>query len=118
MQAWQAERLGCFGDPPAYSGSKMMFNMRMSRVNITVPDDVAAQARAAGLNVSRVATAALVEELDRRAKTKALDAYLLQLENKLGSVSAHEQADAVAWADRVLAPTYLSITRDSDQRSP
>ena len=63
-----------------------MFNMRMSRVNITVPDDVAAQARAAGLNVSRVATAALVEELDRRAKTKALDAYLLQLENKLGSL--------------------------------
>ena len=44
-----------------------------------VPDDVAAEARAAGLNVSRVATAALVEELDRRAKTKALDAYLAQL---------------------------------------
>ena len=84
---------------------EMMFNMRMSRVNITVPDDVAAQARAAGLNVSRVATAALVEELDRRAKTKALDAYLLQLENELGPVSAHEQADAVAWAERVLAPT-------------
>ena len=78
--------------------------MRMSRVNITVPDDVAAQARAAGLNVSRLATTALVEELDRRAKTQALDAYLLQLDDELGPISAEEQAEAAAWADRVLTP--------------
>ncbi len=48
----------------------------MARVNITVPDEVVARARAAGLNVSRVATAALVDELDRRAKVEALDAAL------------------------------------------
>ena len=76
----------------------------MSRVNITVPDDVAAEARAAGLNVSRLATAALVEELDRRAKTRALDAYLSHFDAELGPISADEQAEAAAWADRVLAP--------------
>lgn len=78
--------------------------MRMSRVNITVPDDVAAEARAAGLNVSRLATAALVEELDRRAKARALEKYLSQLDDELGPISADEQAEAAAWADRVLAP--------------
>ena len=81
-----------------------VYSMRMSRVNITVPDDVAAQARAAGLNVSRVATAALVEELDRRARTRALDLYLSQLDDELGPISAEEQEEAAAWADRVLAP--------------
>ena len=81
-----------------------MYSMRMSRVNITVPDEVAAEARAAGLNVSRVATSALVEELDRRAKAKALDAYLAQLDYELGPIPVDEQTAAVAWADRVLAP--------------
>ncbi len=80
----------------------------MARVNITVPDAVAAQARAAGLNVSRVATAALLEELDRRAKTEALDAYLAQLEAELGPISDEEAAAAAEWADRVLAPPTRS----------
>ena len=85
--------------------------MRMSRVNITVPDDVAAEARAAGLNVSRVATAALLEELDRRARTKALDAYLAQLDYELGPIPVDEQTAAVAWADRVLAPANQPATK-------
>lgn len=83
----------------------------MARVNITVPDEVVAQARAAGLNVSRVATAALVDELDRRAKVEALDAYLLQLEQELGPISVDEQAEAAAWADRVLAPASRPSSR-------
>ena len=77
--------------------------MRMSRVNITVPDEVAARARDAGLNVSRVATTALLEELDRRAKADALDAYLAQLEAELGPVGPDEALAATTWADRVLA---------------
>ena len=77
--------------------------MRMSRVNITVPDEVAARARDAGLNVSRVATTALLEELDRRAKTDALDAYLAQLEAAFGPVGPDEALAAATWADRVLA---------------
>jgi post-segregation antitoxin (ccd killing protein) len=76
--------------------------MRMSRVNITVPDDVATQAREAGLNVSRVATKALIEELDRRSKTDALDTYLAKLEAELGPIGPEEAATATAWADRVL----------------
>jgi post-segregation antitoxin (ccd killing protein) len=77
--------------------------MRMARVNITVPDDIAHRARAAGLNVSRVASAALAEELDRLAKIDALDAYLAQHEAEHGPISAEEQAAAEAWVSRVLA---------------
>jgi post-segregation antitoxin (ccd killing protein) len=83
--------------------------MRMARVNITVPDEVAARARAAGLNVSRVATAALAEELDRRSKTDALDAYLAQLESELGPIPADEQAAASAWADEVLGTATARV---------
>lgn len=76
----------------------------MARVNITVPDDVATRARAAGLNVSRIATAALAEELDRLDKIAALDAYLARLDAELGPIPADEQAAAAVWADRVLTP--------------
>ena len=61
--------------------------MRMTRVNITVPHDLLIRARAAGLNVSRVASAALADELDRLAKIAALDAYLSELDTELGPVS-------------------------------
>lgn len=39
--------------------------MRMARVNVYLPDDLAAQARAADLNVSALAQEALRAELDR-----------------------------------------------------
>ncbi len=74
--------------------------MRMARVNITIPDDVLAQARTAGLNVSRVAASALSEELDRRAKIAALDDYLRELDIALGLVPAEDQAAARDWAAR------------------
>jgi post-segregation antitoxin (ccd killing protein) len=76
--------------------------MRMARVNITVPDELLAQARAAGLSISRVTSAALAEELDRRTKIAELDAYLAELDTELGPVPAAEAAAARAWADRVL----------------
>jgi post-segregation antitoxin (ccd killing protein) len=77
--------------------------MRMARVNITVADEVIAAARAAGLNVSQVATAALEAELERRAKVAALDAYLAELDAEQGPASAEEVAAAEAWADEVLS---------------
>ena len=77
--------------------------MRMARVNITLPDDLLHQARAAGLNVSRVAAAALGEELDRQAKIAALNAYLAELDEELGPVPENEAAAAKEWADRTLA---------------
>jgi post-segregation antitoxin (ccd killing protein) len=85
--------------------------MRMARVNITVPDDVAAQARAAGLNVSRVATTALIEELDRRTKIDALDTYLANLEAELGPIDPEEAAAATAWADGVLTTARPAVRK-------
>jgi hypothetical protein len=76
--------------------------MRMARVNITLPDDLLNQARSAGLNVSRLAAAALAEELDRRAKLNELDAYLADLDKELGPVPQHELRAARDWADAVL----------------
>jgi hypothetical protein len=90
--------------------------MRMARVNITVPDGIAAQARAAGLNVSRLATAALVDELDRRAKARELDAYLGELEAELGPISKEERAAASAWADRVVGASSGTPVAKPGQR--
>jgi Arc/MetJ family transcription regulator len=90
--------------------------MRMARVNITVPDDVLAQARAAGLNVSRLAASALVEELDRRAKVAELDAYLAELDAEFGPVPAEEQVAAADWAQR-LAPAAPAIAVRAGPRS-
>jgi len=75
--------------------------MRMARVNITLPDDLLSQARAAGLNISRLAAAALAEELDRRAKIDELDAYLADQANELGPVPQHELRAAQEWADAI-----------------
>lgn len=81
----------------------------MARVNITVPDEVMAAARAAGLNVSGVATSALEAELERRAKVAALDAYLAELEAEQGPSSPEEVAAAEAWADQVLRGGVTSV---------
>jgi hypothetical protein len=77
--------------------------MRMARVNITIPDELLEHARTAGLNVSRLAAAALAEELDRRAKIAALDAYLAEMDAKLGPVPDGELQEAADWADGLLA---------------
>jgi post-segregation antitoxin (ccd killing protein) len=68
--------------------------MRMSRVNITMPDELYAQARAAGLNVSQLTQRAVVEELTRRAKVAALDEYLAELAAELGPINKEERAGA------------------------
>ncbi len=47
--------------------------MRMARVNVYLPDDLAAKARAADLNVSRLTQAAIQRELDRCALDEWLD---------------------------------------------
>ena len=77
--------------------------MRMARVNITMPDELLEQARAAGLNVSRLAASAVAEELDRRAKIAALDSYLAELDAELGPLPDHEVTAAGEWADQLVA---------------
>jgi post-segregation antitoxin (ccd killing protein) len=79
-----------------------VYAMRMARVNITVPDDLLGRAKAAGLNVSRLAAAALAAELERRAKVAELDAYLADLDAELGSIPQQESVAAREWADQVL----------------
>ncbi|MCZ2804887.1 type II toxin-antitoxin system CcdA family antitoxin [Modestobacter sp. VKM Ac-2983] len=74
----------------------------MARVNITVPDEVLDRARAADLNISAITAAALTEELDRRAKVAALDAYLADLERTHGPLPEDELAAAGAWADALV----------------
>ena len=87
------------------------------RVNITVPDDIAAAAKAASLNVSRVATAALVEELDRRRKIAALDEYLAQLEADLGPIPADEASEAAQWANELVTVAPRSGRTSRARRS-
>ncbi len=81
--------------------------MRMSRVNITMPDDLHRQAKEAGLNISQLAQHAVAGELTRLAKIAELDAYLAELEAELGPTSEAERADAEAWADRLLGPAQV-----------
>lgn len=85
--------------------------MRMARVNITVPDELLEHARLAGLNVSRIAAAALAEELDRLAKVAALEAYLADLDAELGPVPDADRQEAAAWADG------LTTSRPAAKRS-
>jgi predicted transcriptional regulator len=79
-----------------------VYAMRMARVNITVPDELLDRAKAAGLNVSRLAARALAEELDRCAKIAELDAYLADLDAELGPIPPQESAAARDWAEQVL----------------
>jgi hypothetical protein len=52
--------------------------------------------------VSRLAAAALAEEIDRRAKNAELDAYLADLDAEFGPVPQQELRAAREWADAVL----------------
>jgi post-segregation antitoxin (ccd killing protein) len=47
--------------------------MRMARVNVYLPDELAREARAAGLNISRVAQEALSHSLARDETDRWLD---------------------------------------------
>jgi Post-segregation antitoxin CcdA len=85
--------------------------MRMARVNITVPDEVIVRARDAKLNISRVATAALVDELNRLAKMAELDGYLAELETERGPITEQEAAEGRAWLDAALTAPPASGRR-------
>ncbi len=74
--------------------------MRMARVNITLPDELLARARSAGLNVSAAAAAGLTDELERLDKIAELDRYLAELEAEQGPITDEEIAEADAWLAR------------------
>ncbi|MCV6985302.1 type II toxin-antitoxin system CcdA family antitoxin [Mycobacterium shinjukuense] len=51
-----------------------VYSVRIARLNVYVPDELADRVRSADVNVSAVVQAALAEELDRRATNAWLDA--------------------------------------------
>lgn len=53
-----------------------VYAMRMARVNIYLPNDLAEEAKAAGLNISGIAQEALRAELARRRVSDWLDEIL------------------------------------------
>jgi post-segregation antitoxin (ccd killing protein) len=81
-----------------------VYGLRMARVNITMPDELHERARAAGLNVSRLAQAAVAAELERRDKIAELDAYLRDLDSVMGPLADDERRAAEAWVASVLGP--------------
>ena len=75
----------------------------MARRNISLPDDLDEQARSARLNVSALAQRAVADELDRRERMAALDAWLDELDAAHGPPSAKAKAKAQAWIDSATA---------------
>jgi post-segregation antitoxin (ccd killing protein) len=75
----------------------------MARRNISLPDDLDEQARRARLNVSALAQRAVADELDRRRRMAALDAWLDELDAAHGAPSAKAKAKAKAWLDSASA---------------
>lgn len=75
----------------------------MARRNISLPDDLDEQARSARLNVSALAQRAVADELDRRQRMAALDAWLDELDVAHGAPSAKAKAKAKAWLDSATA---------------
>jgi hypothetical protein len=63
--------------------------------------------------VSRLAAAALADELDRQAKRRELDAYLADLDAELGPVPQREFKAAREWADAVLPAGRGRSARDA-----
>lgn len=71
----------------------------MARVNVSIPDDVIERARAGGLNVSRIATSALEQALEKQLKIAMVDEYLAELEAELGPIPQADLDRAQAWLD-------------------
>lgn len=76
----------------------------MARVNITVPDDVLVRARQADLNISRLTTQALLEELERREKLASFRALADEMDAEQGPVSEAERLAAEQWARGLSIP--------------
>lgn len=88
----------------------------MARRNISLPDDLDEQARSARLNVSALAQRAVADELDRRRRMAALDAWLDELDAAHGAPSAKAKARAEAWLD--LAPAVQPRRKAAKRRTP
>ena len=87
------------GEPPR---SESVYVMRMARVNVYLPDELAAAARAAELNVSAITQHAIRKELDARSVTGWLDEMqsLDRIQVDGGGIQrAIDEARDELWAD-------------------
>lgn len=73
--------------------------MRMTRLSVDIPDELAERAKSAGLNVSALAQAAIADELQRRDT----DAWLTSLSEPRNTVSHQAVLDALLAARDELA---------------
>jgi len=90
----------------------------MARRNISLPDDLDEQARSAQLNVSALAQRAVADELDRRQRMAAVDAWLDELDAAHGEPSARAKAKAQAWLDSATAVQPRRKTAKTSTASP
>lgn len=92
--------------------------MRMARVSISVPDGVVAAAKAAKFNMSRLATSAIEDELERLDKIAQLDAHLADMETRSGPIPKSDLEEAERWADQVLGSSHPTSSAEDDRLSP
>ncbi len=74
-----------------------VYSMRMPRVNIWLPEQLHAEAKAMELSLSELTQQAVIRELDRRRRIKALDIYLKELDRELGPPSQKDTKEADDW---------------------
>lgn len=87
-------RLPAGGRPAGAAVS--VYRVCMTRVNVYLPDDLAEEARSAGLNISRVAQDALRRELAARSSTTWLEAVRRLLHTGV----SHDEVEAALDAER------------------
>lgn len=85
----------------------------MPRVSIWLPEELHRQAKELGLPISELAQRAIRDELLRREKRAAMGAYLAELDAELGPATPEEEAEAEAWAKRVLGEERPKAKRRS-----
>ena len=69
----------------------------MARRSVSLPDDLDAAARQAGIDLSALTRKALEAELDRRERMARLDAWLDELDEQYGEPSEAAVREAEAW---------------------
>jgi Post-segregation antitoxin CcdA len=77
-------------------------------MNIPMSDELIAKAKELGLNVSRLAAAAVAHEVRKAEKIVYIDRYLAELETEQGPIPVHETRDAQAWVDGLIAGSATS----------
>jgi hypothetical protein len=75
----------------------------MARVNVYLPDSLHQRAKRAGLNVSELTQVAIQSALDRRARLRALDAFVGETTSDGRPLTPAQLAAADTWAAEILA---------------